>query len=111
MRYAANKRLLVAAVAIVFCSLEGKRQGDTCQCARPPGGEIKCPPGHTAFCWIDNNEVHGGCEPTPKDLKGDALKAWVLSKALGRRIVESDLRATTSLDKAFKEGRYNDPNT
>src|SRR5439155_20407585 len=109
MKYAANRAFLYAVLCAFFWPCASIASADTCQCATPPGGEIQCPPGTTGFCRIRDGKVHGGCEPTPKGLTGEQLKAWVLSKALGTRVEPDQVRASATLEQAFKEGRYKSP--
>jgi len=110
MKFAVNNVSLYT-ISVVFLASLAISNADTCQCATPPGGEISCPSGHSAFCRIYDGKVYGGCEPNPKGLTGDGLKAWALSKVFGTRIEPAQIESNALFERTLKTGRYENPKT
>jgi hypothetical protein len=92
MKFTVNKwhcYIAIAAFTVSGLSL----RAENCECANPPGGEVRCPKGYAAYCVVRDGKTFTGCEETPSELSYAELPKWVISKALAKADI-----ASTALD-------------
>lgn len=87
----ANRRLLLFTAGFAAFAASSPKS-PTCECERPPGGTIRCEAGQIPSCSVRvDRSVDGRCMNPPAQLRGDALRAWILSEVLRRRVTQEDL--------------------
>jgi hypothetical protein len=94
--------LLAAFVAIARCD-------NVCDCQSPPGGTVRCEQGQVAICRIRNGQVIAECKTPPRNAQsGEALKLWLASELVGKKLAPADLELGYVKD-ALQTGRVRTP--
>jgi hypothetical protein len=82
----------------------------TCQCPKPPGGQVTCDDGQMAVCSVDSNgAVDAACYTPPSQVSRLELENWALAIVTGE--IRGPVRPLSTGEYAImKSETYHRPN-